>query len=96
MDKIILYLENDDKYRRPLSTLLRRHGYDVIEAGTIEAAHAALQQHFVHLILVDIRMVDDDDPNDVSGLDFAQEAAYLRLPKISSPPTQALTTCEKP
>ncbi len=71
----ILIVENDPQFRDDAVANLAAWGYDAIVATGRgrELLHNAVDQaaHFrCHLALVDMRLVDDDDAQDTSGLDL--------------------------
>ncbi len=37
---------------------------------------------WIYLAILDIRMVDEDDENDISGLLLAQKSEFINIPKI--------------
>lgn len=82
MKKRILFMDNNAHHLDAYSKLLSIAGYDVSKAYTIEEAERILSEHNIHLAIFDIRMHDDDDEKDISGLLLAQEKEYSKLPKI--------------
>ncbi len=48
----------------------------------MQEAEQCLQEQWVHLAILDIRLEDDHDEKDISGLQLAQAPAYRALPKI--------------
>jgi len=74
---IILVAENDREYRRTLRKLLESNGYKVIEASSVEMALEMLRANAVDIALVDLRLTDDTDADDTSGLDVAQVASQM-------------------
>lgn len=82
MQKIILLMDNDASFLDTYARLLKEEGYMVLQASTVEAAEALLQQRRLHLGIFDIRMLDEDDQNDLSGLLLARNPAYRHLPKL--------------
>lgn len=78
----ILWIENDPDFLNVRSEFIVAAGYDVLRALTIEDAELLLQDNWVHLIILDIRMIDDDNKWDKSGLDWADRETYRFLPKI--------------
>jgi DNA-binding response OmpR family regulator len=57
-------------------------GYQVIKAVSPEEAERVLERENIHLMILDIRMVDDNDPEDTSGIELAQDERFRRIPKI--------------
>src|SRR5271157_4125517 len=82
MKKTILFIDNKPEWLDVYSRLLEQAGYDVVRAGTLEEAQKALREKRIHLGIFDIRMEDDGDQNDISGLLLAQSEDYRPLPKI--------------
>lgn len=78
----ILWVENNPDYLNVRSEFLEEAGYEIIKAKTLKEAELLLQQHHIHLIILDIRLENDDNPFDKSGLDWAVQASYHHLPKI--------------
>jgi CheY-like chemotaxis protein len=73
-DNLIDYLEEEKE-------LLENEGYQVRTASNPEQARSILSTGAFDLIILDIRLRDDDDENDTSGLDIAREVAP-KIPKI--------------
>ncbi len=67
----ILIADNSSEVREANQLMLEAAGYRVLTAGSAEQAEAILQKERIHLAIIDVRLRDDDDPNDVSGLDLA-------------------------
>lgn len=82
MRKRILFVENFPDFLDVRAKLLEIAGYQVLKAYTLEQARAKLDEQNVNLALIDVRMVDDNDVKDISGVLFAQEEKYHKLPKI--------------
>ncbi|HLF73850.1 MAG TPA: DNA-binding response regulator [Anaerolineales bacterium] len=78
----ILFADNDVFFLNTRSEFLERAGYDVLKAPTLSEAEWLLKNANIHLAILDIRMQDDDDEHDKSGLVLAQQAAYRSIPKI--------------
>ncbi len=59
MSETILIVEDDESLRRALARYLKRSDYHVIEAATLEAAHAALDAHSeVGTVITDVVLPD--------------------------------------
>jgi DNA-binding response OmpR family regulator len=82
MDKVILFADNERTFVDVHARLLERAGYKVLPALTLEDAERKLEEERVHLALIDIRMIDDNDPQDISGRLLAEKDKYRPLPKI--------------
>ncbi len=80
--KRLLYADNDHNYLDARSELLERAGYEVIKAYSPDQAEQILQRENIHLMILDIRLVDDNDEGDISGILLAKDERYSRIPKI--------------
>ncbi len=80
--RTVLLMDNDADFLSTQAELLEAAGYHVLRASDIEQAERLLADGYVHVAVVDIRMEDDDDANDASGLLFAKRTAYHLIPKI--------------
>lgn len=81
-DRIVLLIDNRITYLDLQAIQLVQAGYQVYNASSLEMATQLLQEKRVHLILADIRMEDDRDPEDFSGLWWAEESWHQPIPKI--------------
>src|SRR5262245_51690656 len=77
----ILFADNDDRFRSTRAEFLQ-DSYEVIEARSVQEAEQYLRDNRIHLAIFDLRLEDDDDTGDISGLTLAKEAAYRAVPKI--------------
>lgn len=77
----ILFADNDLAFRKTRAEFLRER-YEVLEAGSPEEVRRLLLEAWVHLLILDVRLIDDTDDRDVSGLAIAQEDVYHAIPKI--------------
>lgn len=80
--KKLLVADNSEEYRRSLFGYLELEGYDHEEAGTIDEALKKLETEPFDLTLADLRMRDDDDPNDMRGLEIAKRSSKLGIPCV--------------
>lgn len=79
----ILWVDDDSDFLNVRSEFVQDAGYEVLKAGSIEEAEQVLQNNWVHLLILDMRLVDEDDEEDKRGLDWAAEREIYRfLPKI--------------
>ena len=78
----ILVLENRDDVRLGYANFLNSKGYEAIPAGNLAEGEAKLKEHLIHLALVDIRLIKDPDPNDLSGIEFCQKKMDACVPRI--------------
>lgn len=82
MKKTILLADNQEEDRITWQRVLANAGYDVRLAQDPNEAHKVLQSVSIDLAIIDLRLVDDADPHDVSGLILAKEKSYRHIPKI--------------
>ena len=80
--KRILLADNLREYRRSVIGFLELEGYLVAEAGTPEDAQELLVKDEFDLVLADLRMRDDTNLNDMSGLAVAKFASECGIPCI--------------
>jgi len=79
----LLLADNVADYRSSLLPLLRQEGYEVEEADSVESAMKKLETTPpVDLALVDLRLTDDGDDYDISGLEVARRAREQHIPPI--------------
>ncbi len=78
----ILLADNEPMFRTARARFLRTRHYHVLEAGSVAEAEQVLSDAWVHLAILDIRLEDDHDERDISGLVLAKKADYRALPKI--------------
>jgi CheY-like chemotaxis protein len=71
--KIILMADNLQEFLDERREFLEREGYTVITAYNPVDAETILERGAADLAILDIRMVDDDDQEDTSGLDLARK-----------------------
>lgn len=80
--KKILLADDIREYRRSVIGFLELEDYLVMEADTPEEAQKLLETEELDLALVDIRMRDDADTLDMSGLAVAKFASEYGIPCI--------------
>jgi DNA-binding response OmpR family regulator len=80
--KKILLADDIREYRRSVLGFLELEDYLVIEAETPEEAQKMLETEELDLALVDIRMRDNKDTLDMSGLAIAKFASERNIPCI--------------
>lgn len=78
----ILLADNNRLFLDTRAEFLQNEGFEVLKAHTVEEARHVLQNELIHLAILDIKMENDDDPRDISGLLLAQEEAYRSVAKI--------------
>lgn len=69
----ILLIDNDLDFLITRREFLEKEGYKVVAASSPEEANASLKGEKVDLAIVDIRLFNDDDEKDNSGLELAKE-----------------------
>jgi CheY-like chemotaxis protein len=79
----VLLVENDSDSRAILKKWLGSKGYTVFAVSSVNEAEELLlaKKQTIHLIITDLRLADDSDENDFSGLGFARVVAPT-IPKI--------------
>jgi CheY-like chemotaxis protein len=83
MNKLrILIVDNNSEYRKSLRTFLELEDFSVIEASSIDEASGILNTTYLDVALVDLRLKDDYDDMDFSGLDVAREIRKKEVPCI--------------
>jgi len=78
---IILFADNDANFLKTRAEFLREEGYHVIEAANSTEARQRLGAGGINLAILDIRLENDDDERDLSGLWLAKETAE-KVPTI--------------
>lgn len=77
----ILFADNDPDFLQTRSEFLKQEGYRVVPAANPTEARRELEAGGIDLAILDIRLVNDDDDRDTSGLTLAREVART-VPKI--------------
>ena len=77
----ILIADNIESVAKTYAEYLELHGYQVRRVSTPEQCQRALEEERIHLAILDLRMRDDGDEKDISGLTLAQQS-NPRIPKI--------------
>jgi DNA-binding response OmpR family regulator len=80
--KRILFIDNDKKFLDLRAGFLLDEGYEVIKATNYEQACYHLDNTWVHLVILDVRLLEEDNPEDKSGLDLALHPKYASIPKV--------------
>jgi DNA-binding response OmpR family regulator len=78
----LLLADNDPDYRRSLRALLELESWQVEEADSVSQALDKLETLHPELILADLRLTNDKDEFDISGLEVAKKAAESHIPTI--------------
>ncbi|GEM_PF-2689541 len=79
--KRILVADNDDLSAQSMADFLTRNGYEVQTAASPEEAREKLQAGRFALAIIDVRLQDNEDPSDTSGVEVAYSVAPT-VPKI--------------
>ncbi|HSK67339.1 MAG TPA: response regulator, partial [Anaerolineales bacterium] len=80
--KRILLADNSEDYRRSLKGLLELENYTVELAMSVQQALEILESTDFDLIIVDLRLTDDEDQYDISGYEVAKRAQKLSIPCV--------------
>lgn len=88
--KKILFVDNDPDFLATRAEFLERAGFHVYKAMTLVDAEEHLSNGWVHLAVLDVRMMDDDDEKDFSGMtlinaDFTQAITKIVLTSFNTP-----------
>jgi CheY-like chemotaxis protein len=67
----VLVVDNNPKVLASVRDFLKANGYLVHTADSPRQALKIAQEEIVHLCIIDVRLIDDYDETDVSGLDLA-------------------------
>ena len=82
MNGVVLFADNDPDFLDTRAEFLEQAGYRVRKAYTLAQARHLLAEAHLHLAILDLRLEDDDDEKDISGLILASEPAFRPVPKI--------------
>ncbi len=77
----ILVVDNEDDLVKTVREFLEQEGYSVITASDPVEARRILDHKQIDLAILDIRLIDDKDDKDISGLTLAKETDPV-IPKI--------------
>lgn len=78
----ILLVDNIVKYADTRAEILRRNGFEVYCAYSPGHARQVLREKWIHLAILDIRLTNDDDDDDRSGLELAEDPEFSHIPKM--------------
>jgi DNA-binding NtrC family response regulator len=82
-EKTILLADNDEDFLAITGEFLEHCGYDVLSVTSPMQARHILSDDHVDLAILDIRLMDDTDEKDKSGIKLAKELVWGRyIPKI--------------
>jgi CheY-like chemotaxis protein len=77
----ILVVDNNPKVLASVGDFLKANGYTVLTTNSPQQALKLAQEEIVHLAIIDVRLADDYDETDLSGLDLAA-AMDPAIPKV--------------
>lgn len=77
----ILFADNDLDFLETRKTSLENAGYSIIATTSVAETKQKLDLGNIDLAIIDVRLIDDDDDKDLSGLVLAKKYARL-TPKI--------------
>ena len=77
----LLFADNDPDFLKVRSEFLAQEGYHIITAANPTEARKKLEHAYVDLVILDIRLTNEEDEKDLSGLMLAREVART-VPKI--------------
>jgi DNA-binding response OmpR family regulator len=80
-DARILLADNDPDFLVIGAEFLERAGYQVVTTNSSQQAGHILEARRIHLAILDLRLTQDDDTKDKSGLALAKEVARA-VPKV--------------
>lgn len=80
--KNLLLVDNDPDYRRSLRALLELDNWQIEEADSVKQALDRLDVLEPDIILIDLRLSNDKDDFDISGLEVAKKATENHIPSI--------------
>ena len=80
--KTILIADNDNALLKARSAVLVGAGYHVLTAANPEEARRAMLTRNVHLAILDMRLSNDNDASDQSGIALAKDPSLRLIPKI--------------
>lgn len=81
LDRTILLADNDLDFLDICTEFLESAGYAVLKAPQLGEARRVLEESWVHLAIIDLRLVSDEDEKDVSGLTLVKES-NTSVPRI--------------
>lgn len=80
---LLLLVDNDDDFLLITGKYLEKRGYNIITSRDFNDACGILQKEIVCAVLIDLRLEDDSNPNDISGWDLAcLMSDYSSVPKF--------------
>jgi 6-phosphofructokinase 1 len=77
----ILLVDDRQSTLESYSDALQLNGYEVMTAANEYDARKILAEHMIHLVIVDVRLREDEDENDKSGLELCRKIDPL-IPRM--------------
>jgi DNA-binding response OmpR family regulator len=78
----ILFADNDPKFMQSPARLLKAQGWDVTTVTSLSEARSKMETDWFHIAILDLRLVNDDDDHDISGVLLAKEKRFEPIPKV--------------
>ena len=78
----LLIADNQKDFTDTRAELLESENYQVLRAYSPEEARDILSTQNIHLVILDIRLINDDDEEDISGVLLAKDPEFQHIPKI--------------
>jgi len=72
----ILVVDNNPRHRQSLGRVLESADYEVVQAEGRDQARQILANELIHLAIIDIRLINEEDDNDESGLELCREIDF--------------------
>lgn len=82
MKRKVMLMDNNLEVLRDVAAALESQGYQVFPAVTLDEAEKIMQEQWFHLGLFDVRMIDEDAKDDISGIELANKVEYAHIPKV--------------
>ena len=80
-NQTILFADNDELFLNTRKEFLENAGYQVLPCYTVVETFLTLTKYHCDLVILDMRLTNDNDENDQTGLDVARTTAHS-IPKI--------------
>jgi CheY-like chemotaxis protein len=80
--KTILFADNDPAFLKARCEYLEQKDFHVVPVMNPSEARDVLGRGGIDLAIIDIRLLNDEDEKDVSGLALAKDPAFKKIPKI--------------
>ena len=82
--RYILFVDNDIDFLNTRSEFIRDKFEDIqiIPTGSINEARKTLEGSYIHVAIIDVRLTDEENEKDTSGLSLAHDPKFRPIPKI--------------